>query len=128
MTSGSTPLLTSCAPLCAGGASLQSGQAEVMLHRRVLHDDWRGVGEPLNETACGCRACHCDGLIVRGTHLLTLEVPPVPALPTPSPDLIIVPAPNHPSSSPRALGVAPVTCLAARCTVLGNRLHIVGPE
>eukprot|EP00208_Stichococcus_sp_RCC1054_P002016 CAMPEP_0206142692 /NCGR_PEP_ID=MMETSP1473-20131121/17914_1 /ASSEMBLY_ACC=CAM_ASM_001109 /TAXON_ID=1461547 /ORGANISM="Stichococcus sp, Strain RCC1054" /LENGTH=1182 /DNA_ID=CAMNT_0053537795 /DNA_START=217 /DNA_END=3765 /DNA_ORIENTATION=+ len=58
-----------------GGTSLQSGQVEVMIHRRVLHDDWRGVGEPLNETACGCRDCGCDGLIVRGTHLLTLEEP-----------------------------------------------------
>lgn len=60
--------------LSAGGASLQSGQMELMLHRRLLYDDRRGVAEPLNETACGCRACHCDGLIVRGTHLLTLEV------------------------------------------------------
>lgn len=45
-----------------------------MLHRRLLYDDRRGVAEPLNETACGCRNCHCDGLIVRGTHLLTFEV------------------------------------------------------
>lgn len=58
-----------------GGSSLQSGQLEVVLHRRVLHDDWRGVGEPLNETACGCRHCSCDGLIARGTHILTLEEP-----------------------------------------------------
>lgn len=58
-----------------GGTSLSSGQLEVMLHRRVLHDDWRGVGEALNETACGCRGCSCDGLIARGTHLLVLEGP-----------------------------------------------------
>lgn len=47
---------------------------ELMLHRRTLYDDRRGVAEPLNETACGCRDCACDGLIVRGTHLLTFEV------------------------------------------------------
>ena len=31
-------------------------------------------GEPLNETMCGCRECHCKGLIVRGTHSLLLTV------------------------------------------------------
>ena len=61
-------------PVAAGGTSLRSGEVELMLHRRLLHDDRRGVAEPLNETACGCRDCHCDGLIVRGTHLLTFEV------------------------------------------------------
>jgi len=33
-----------------GGASLKSGQVEVMIQRRLLYDDGRGVGEPLNET------------------------------------------------------------------------------
>lgn len=34
-----------------GGASLASGQLELMVHRRILYDDNRGVGEPLNEVS-----------------------------------------------------------------------------
>ena len=33
-----------------GGASLKSGVLELMVHRRLIHDDHRGVGEPLDET------------------------------------------------------------------------------
>ena len=47
-----------------GGSSLQSGQLELMLHRRLFSDDAFGVGEALNETAFG------GGLVVRGKHSL----------------------------------------------------------
>ena len=33
-----------------GGGSLINGEIMLMVHRRLLHDDGRGVGEPLNET------------------------------------------------------------------------------
>uniref|UniRef100_A0A1A9W6U0 alpha-mannosidase n=1 Tax=Glossina brevipalpis TaxID=37001 RepID=A0A1A9W6U0_9MUSC len=33
-----------------GGSSSAEGILELMLHRRLLHDDLRGLGEPLNET------------------------------------------------------------------------------
>jgi len=33
-----------------GGGSIENGQLEIMIQRRLLADDSRGVGEPLNET------------------------------------------------------------------------------
>lgn len=45
-----------------GGSSMQDGQLELMVHRRLLHDDAFGVGEALNETAYGV------GLVARGKH------------------------------------------------------------
>lgn len=47
-----------------GGSSLADGSVELMVHRRLLHDDAFGVGEALNETAYG------KGLIARGKHYI----------------------------------------------------------
>ncbi len=60
-----------------GGSSLHPGQVELMVHRRMFHDDGRGVSENLNETMCGCINCDCTGLIARGTHCLTVQVCPL---------------------------------------------------
>ncbi|XP_034043246.1 lysosomal alpha-mannosidase [Thalassophryne amazonica] len=54
-----------------GGSSIHNGSLEIMLHRRLLYDDVRGVGEPLNESS----AMFPEGLIVRGCLLLTLDHP-----------------------------------------------------
>jgi lysosomal alpha-mannosidase len=45
-----------------------------MLHRRILHDDGLGVGEPLNEMAFG------TGLVVRGKQYLIIDSPTSSAL------------------------------------------------
>jgi lysosomal alpha-mannosidase len=52
-----------------GGGSIHDGSIEIMVHRRILHDDSLGISEPLNETAFG------QGLVVRGKHVLILETP-----------------------------------------------------
>ncbi|KAM8843149.1 lysosomal alpha-mannosidase [Synchiropus picturatus] len=54
-----------------GGGSLRNGSLEIMLHRRLLYDDNRGVAEPLNETS----DLFPEGLVVRGRLLLSLERP-----------------------------------------------------
>nr|XP_057921276.1 lysosomal alpha-mannosidase isoform X2 [Doryrhamphus excisus] len=54
-----------------GGGSIRNGSLEIMLHRRLLYDDVRGVAEPLNETS----DIFPDGLVVRGRLLLSLDCP-----------------------------------------------------
>ena len=51
-----------------GGGSLNDGQVELMVHRRLLHDDGRGVGEALNETGTSGL-----GLVIRAKHRLILD-------------------------------------------------------
>jgi hypothetical protein len=53
-----------------GVASLTDGHLEVMVHRRLLEDDERGVLEPLNE-----READGTGLKVKGRFRLLLEEP-----------------------------------------------------
>lgn len=69
-----------------GVASMVAGQLELMVHRRVLEDDNRGVAEPLNETQSispydwvdDKKVVHHSpyrigkGLVVRGKHRLTI--------------------------------------------------------
>ncbi|XP_063575291.1 lysosomal alpha-mannosidase isoform X12 [Pongo abelii] len=48
-----------------GGSSLRDGSLELMVHRRLLKDDGRGVSEPLMENG--------SGAWVRGRHLVLLD-------------------------------------------------------
>jgi hypothetical protein len=63
-----------------GGGSVSEGQVEIMVQRRTVADDARGVDEPLNETTGGMspyppygdRSRHGDGVIVRGTQRIMI--------------------------------------------------------
>ncbi|XP_020533563.1 alpha-mannosidase At3g26720 isoform X2 [Jatropha curcas] len=54
-----------------GGSSLVDGQIELMLHRRLIHDDKRGVGEVLNETVCFLNGC--EGLTIQGKFFVRID-------------------------------------------------------
>lgn len=54
-----------------GGSSIFDGEVEVMLHRRLLKDDGRGVAEALNETVCIPDGC--TGLTVHGNFYLRID-------------------------------------------------------
>ncbi len=59
-----------------GAASLQDGQIEVMVHRRLLEDDRKGVHEALNETETFELPNNTkieEGLRARGTFRVSLE-------------------------------------------------------
>lgn len=54
-----------------GGASIEDGEIELMLHRRMLFDDSRGVGEALDESVCVNNTC--EGLTVRGNYYVSIN-------------------------------------------------------
>ncbi|KAI5683990.1 hypothetical protein M9H77_05218 [Catharanthus roseus] len=56
-----------------GGASTKDGQIELMLHRRMLKDDARGVGEALDETVCVDGNSTCEGLTIRGSYYMNIH-------------------------------------------------------
>ncbi|MCO5552789.1 hypothetical protein L7F22_006306 [Adiantum nelumboides] len=56
-----------------GGSSISDGELELMFHRRLLHDDGKGVAEALNETTCLDDSASCEGLVVRGTFLIDVR-------------------------------------------------------
>ncbi|XP_057543590.1 probable alpha-mannosidase At5g13980 isoform X1 [Amaranthus tricolor] len=53
------------------GSSILDGQIELMLHRRLLKDDGRGVAEALNETVCALEKC--IGLVAQGKFYIKID-------------------------------------------------------
>ncbi|TYH29199.1 hypothetical protein ES288_A02G204700v1 [Gossypium darwinii] len=54
-----------------GGSSIKDGEIELMLHRRMLYDDSRGVGEALDESVCVGNTC--EGLTIRGNYYVSID-------------------------------------------------------
>ncbi|KAJ1295941.1 hypothetical protein BS78_01G261000 [Paspalum vaginatum] len=54
-----------------GASSIQDGELEIMLHRRILRDDNKGVDEPLGEVVCLDGSC--KGLTARGTYYVKVD-------------------------------------------------------
>ncbi|CAI0456273.1 unnamed protein product [Linum tenue] len=54
-----------------GGGSIKDGQIELLLHRRLLLDDSRGVDEALNETVCVHNKCM--GLTIQGKYYYRID-------------------------------------------------------
>lgn len=54
-----------------GGSSIVDGEVELMLHRRLLLDDSRGVAEALNETDCVLD--ECKGLTIQGKYYFRID-------------------------------------------------------
>ncbi|CAN1243882.1 Probable alpha-mannosidase At5g13980 [Linum perenne] len=54
-----------------GGGSIKDGQIELLLHRRLLLDDSRGVAEALNETVC--IDDKCSGLTIQGKYYYRID-------------------------------------------------------
>lgn len=50
-----------------GGSVIKNGRIELMQNRRINRDDWRGMGEPLNETDSSG-----DGISVPATYYVQL--------------------------------------------------------
>jgi len=83
ITDAKSAQLTLLVDRASGAGSIADGELEVMIHRRILMDDGRGVGEPLNETETtrsyaeqfGGGQHSGPGLVVRGIHRLSLEEP-----------------------------------------------------
>ncbi|XP_066563843.1 lysosomal alpha-mannosidase isoform X2 [Amia ocellicauda] len=90
-----------------GGSSIKDGSLELMLHRRLLQDDFRGVGEALSEPGD-----YYDGLVVRGKLLVSLS-PPALAADT-----------HRPEAHRQAL--PPLLSLQPGKTVAGQRLEFSG--
>ncbi|KAJ1689196.1 hypothetical protein LUZ63_013351 [Rhynchospora breviuscula] len=51
-----------------GASSIKDGQIELMLHRRMQHDDARGVGDVLNEQVCVAKKC--EGIKIKGNYYI----------------------------------------------------------
>ncbi|KAI8004142.1 hypothetical protein LOK49_LG08G01835 [Camellia lanceoleosa] len=53
------------------GSNIEDGEVELMLHRRMTHDDSRGLVGPLDEIVCAKSSC--KGPTVRGNYYISIN-------------------------------------------------------
>lgn len=104
-----------------GGSSLSDGSIELMVHRRLLRDDGRGVGEALLENG--------SGSWVRGRHLVLLDTARTAAVrhrlqaekELLAPQVVLAPG----GGVPYHLGVAPRTQFSGLQRELPPNVHLL---
>ncbi|XP_036596650.1 lysosomal alpha-mannosidase-like [Trichosurus vulpecula] len=109
-----------------GGSSLRDGSLELMVHRRLLLDDNRGVGEALLEPGDGPGI----GLVVRGRHLVLLDTVETAAAghrlqaqrEALAPQLVLAPAGQ---GTPYNLGTPPLTQFSGLRRELPQSVHLL---
>jgi len=118
----------------AGSGCVRDGEVELLVHRRLLKDDSRGVGEPLNETEGVNPYVGKDqakrlgpGLVVRGQHLLFLAAPEKAAAAWRA-QMDRTFLPPVPVFLPRGSGASPTASFSAVARALPANVQLVSLE
>jgi hypothetical protein len=121
-----------------GTGCITEGVVELMAHRRCLHDDGRGVGEPLNETEFvhpyagdgGHHGEHYGGQVaVRGKYYISVSRPETAAAQwRPLQDQLYLPAAPFFSTAPASEGIAASYSALAQALPMNLQLISVQPD
>jgi len=119
----SDPTLSVSVDRSQAGASIVDGSVELMVQRRLQQDDFRGVGEPLNEPGLNAQG---DGLIVRGIHRLSLDRPTdAPTVGKEALQALMFPPAVFYSPNPASPPPSPVSTWSGLASTLPPNVHLL---